>query len=41
MVPIEQTNTFGMRFRLIAPGEFSMGSTAAKTEAAHCLDQNL
>lgn len=28
--PIEYTNSIGMRFRLIPPGEFMMGSTAAE-----------
>ena len=33
-VPVEYTNTIGMKFRLIPPGEFTMGSTAAEIEAA-------
>ena len=33
-VPVEYTNSLGMKFRLIPPGEFSMGSTPAEIEAA-------
>ena len=33
-VPVEYTNSIGMKFRLIPPGEFMMGSTAAEVEAA-------
>ena len=33
-VPVEYTNTIGMKFRLIPPGEFLMGSTPAEIEAA-------
>lgn len=33
-VPIEYTNSIGMKFRLIPPGEFLMGSTAAEIEEA-------
>ncbi len=33
-VPVEYTNSIGMKFRLIPPGEFMMGSTAAEIEAA-------
>jgi formylglycine-generating enzyme required for sulfatase activity len=33
-VPVEYTNTIGMKFRLIPPGEFTMGSTPAEIEAA-------
>ena len=33
-VPVEYTNSIGMKFRLIPPGEFTMGSTAAEIEAA-------
>ena len=33
-VPVEHTNTIGMKFRLIPPGEFTMGSTAAEIEEA-------
>jgi formylglycine-generating enzyme required for sulfatase activity len=33
-VPVEVTNSIGMKFRLIPPGEFTMGSTAAEIEAA-------
>jgi len=33
-VPVEYTNSIGMKFILIPPGEFIMGSTAAEIEAA-------
>lgn len=33
-LPAEYTNSIGMTFRLIPPGEFAMGDTAAETEAA-------
>lgn len=33
-VPVEYTNSLGMKFRLIPPGEFTMGSTAAEIDAA-------
>jgi serine/threonine protein kinase/formylglycine-generating enzyme required for sulfatase activity len=33
-VPVEYTNSLGMKFRLIPPGEFLMGSTSAEIEAA-------
>ncbi len=33
-VPVEHTNSIGMKFVLIPPGEFLMGSTAAEIEAA-------
>ncbi|MFN0018269.1 MAG: SUMF1/EgtB/PvdO family nonheme iron enzyme [Pirellulaceae bacterium] len=33
-VPVEYTNALGMKFILIPPGEFTMGSTAAEIEAA-------
>ncbi len=33
-IPVEHTNSLGMKFRLIPPGEFTMGSTAAEIEAA-------
>ena len=33
-VPVEYTNTLGMKFRLIPPGEFTMGSTPSEIEAA-------
>ena len=33
-VPVEYTNSIGMKFVLIPPGEFEMGSTAAEIEAA-------
>lgn len=33
-VPVEYTNSIGMKFRLIPPGEFTMGSSAAEIEAA-------
>ncbi len=33
-VPVEYTNSIGMMFRLIPPGEFTMGSTEAEIEAA-------
>jgi len=31
-VPVEYTNSIGMKFRLIPPGEFTMGSTRAEIE---------
>ncbi|HET6424367.1 MAG TPA: SUMF1/EgtB/PvdO family nonheme iron enzyme, partial [Planctomycetaceae bacterium] len=39
-VPVEYTNSLGMRFRLIPPGEFLMGSTPADIEAALALVGN-
>ena len=33
-VPVEYTNTIGMKFRLIPPGEFMMGSTPEEIAAA-------
>ncbi len=33
-LPVEYTNTLGMKFMLIPPGEFTMGSTAEEIEAA-------
>jgi formylglycine-generating enzyme required for sulfatase activity len=33
-VPVEYTNSIGMKFRLIPPGEFTMGSTPEEIEAA-------
>ncbi len=33
-VPLEYTNSLGMKFRLIPPGEFLMGSTPAEIEVA-------
>ena len=33
-VPVEYTNSIGMKFRLIPPGEFTMGSTAEEIEVA-------
>ncbi len=33
-VPVDYTNTIGMKFRLIPPGEFIMGSTSAEVEEA-------
>ncbi|HET6422841.1 MAG TPA: formylglycine-generating enzyme family protein, partial [Planctomycetaceae bacterium] len=33
-VPVEYTNSLGMKFRLIPPGEFLMGSTLNEIEAA-------
>ena len=33
-VPVEFTNTMGMKFRLIPPGEFLMGSTSAEIDEA-------
>lgn len=33
-VPVEYTNALGMKFRLIPPGEFLMGSTPEELEAA-------
>ena len=33
-VPVEYTNSIGMKFCLIPPGEFTMGSTAAEIEVA-------
>ena len=34
-IPVEYTNSIGMKFRLIPPGEFLMGSTAAEIKEAH------
>jgi formylglycine-generating enzyme required for sulfatase activity/serine/threonine protein kinase len=31
-IPVEKTNSLGMKFRLIPPGEFTMGVTAADAE---------
>lgn len=31
-VPVEYTNSLGMKFRLIPPGEFTMGSTVEETD---------
>ena len=40
-VPVEYTNSIGMKFVLIPPGEFTMGSTTAEIEAAlKDVDQN-
>jgi formylglycine-generating enzyme required for sulfatase activity len=33
-VPVEYTNSIGMKFRLIPPGEFTMGSSAEEIAAA-------
>jgi uncharacterized protein (TIGR03067 family) len=33
-IPVEHTNSIGMKFVLIPPGEFAMGSTAAEVEKA-------
>ncbi len=33
-VPVEYTNSIGMKFRLIPPGEFTMGSPQAEIDAA-------
>ncbi len=33
-MPIEYENSFGMKFRLIPPGEFTMGGTPAEIEEA-------
>ena len=33
-VPVEYTNSIGMKFRLIPPGEFTMGSNEIEVEAA-------
>src|SRR6185295_7594416 len=33
-VPVEYTNSIGMKFLLIPPGQFTMGSTAAEIEEA-------
>ncbi|MGE0606292.1 MAG: SUMF1/EgtB/PvdO family nonheme iron enzyme [Pirellulales bacterium] len=33
-VPVEYTNSVGMKFRLIPPGEFNMGSTPEEVDAA-------
>jgi len=32
-IPVEYTNSIGMKFRLIPPGEFMMGSTLAEVES--------
>jgi formylglycine-generating enzyme required for sulfatase activity/serine/threonine protein kinase len=40
-VPVEYSNSFGMKFRLVPPGEFLMGGTAeilARTRKEHPLD---
>jgi serine/threonine-protein kinase len=37
-VPVEYTNSIGMKFRLIPPGEFTMGSTPAEIEEPLKLD---
>ena len=40
-VPVEHTNSLGMKFILIPPGEFAMGSTVAEiAEAVLSLDRN-
>jgi formylglycine-generating enzyme required for sulfatase activity/serine/threonine protein kinase/WD40 repeat protein len=39
-VPVEYTNTIGMKFRLIPPGEFLMGGSEAEIEAALDRDDN-
>lgn len=33
-IPVDHTNTIGMKFRLVPPGEFMMGSTTAEIEEA-------
>jgi len=38
-VPVEYTNSIGMKFRLIPPGEFEMGSTPQAIEAARAADK--
>lgn len=38
-VPVEFTNSIGMKFRLIPPGEFSMGMTVEEAEAIATLAQ--
>jgi formylglycine-generating enzyme required for sulfatase activity/serine/threonine protein kinase len=39
-VPVEYTNSLGMKFRLIPPGEFLMGSTPVEIEASVQLSGN-
>ncbi len=39
-VPVEYTNSIGMKFRLIPPGEFTMGMTKEKAEAVAALYPN-
>jgi formylglycine-generating enzyme required for sulfatase activity/serine/threonine protein kinase len=39
-VPVEYTNSIGMRFRLIPPGEFMMGFTQEEAEAIAALGAN-
>ena len=39
-VPIEFTNSIGMKFRLIPPGEFTMGMTKEEAEALAALNPN-
>jgi formylglycine-generating enzyme required for sulfatase activity len=38
-VPVEFSNSLGMKFRLIPPGEFEMGSTAQEIEAARAAEK--
>jgi formylglycine-generating enzyme required for sulfatase activity/serine/threonine protein kinase len=38
-VPVEYTNSIGMKFRLIPPGEFMMGSTAEEIEQAKVMGE--
>src|SRR5262249_29889352 len=38
-VPIEFTNSIGMKFRLIPPGEFEMGSTSEDIEAGRAAEK--
>ena len=39
-LPVEYTNSLGMKFILIPPGEFTMGSTPAEIEEAQIVDPN-
>jgi formylglycine-generating enzyme required for sulfatase activity len=39
-VPVEYENSIGMKFRLIPPGEFLMGSTPEEIETAGGDDDN-
>ena len=39
-MPVEHTNSIGMRFVLIPPGEFTMGSTAEEINEALELTQD-
>lgn len=40
-LPVEYTNSIGMKFRLIPPGSFDMGSTQEQIEAARLADLDM